>query len=336
MARTAVRTSARLSSSSPSNDRGEPIDRCVGAVVRAAARLPPIERQTTARSRAAMDEYTRLTDVPTERMAHVVDRTISGPHGDIPLRVYVPVEATRPLPILVYLHGGGFVIGSLDSHDRVVRRLAARASAIVVAVDYRLAPEHRFPVPFEDALAATQWVLASARLLGGDPERVAIGGDSAGGNLSAAVCLALRDARRRDPRAPVPRLQVLVYPATDLRRQSESHRRLGRGYLLTTELIDWFMSRYLRSRADELDPRGSPLLATDHRDLPPAWITIAGFDPLRDEGEAYAAKLRESGVATELVYEPGMIHGFFTMGGVVPRAAEVVDLAARAITRALG
>lgn len=308
----------------------------MAAVVRAAARLPPLERQTTARARAGMDAYSALTAVAFEPMAHVVDRTIDGPHGAIAIRVYVPVESPRPLPILVYLHGGGFVIGSLASHDRVVRRLAARARAIVVAVDYRLSPEHRFPIPFEDALAATKWVLASARLLGGDPERVAIGGDSAGGNLSAGVCLALRDEARRAPSTLLPRLQLLVYPATDLRRQSASHRLLGEGYLLSHELIEWFMARYLRSKDDELDPRGSPLLAADHRDLPPAWITIAGFDPLRDEGEAYAAKLRESGVPIELRYEPGMIHGFFTMGGVVPRAADVVDDAARAITRALG
>ncbi len=319
----------------PANDRGEALDEHVAALVRAAARTPPLESRTVARARAESTFYTRLLDVPFVALPRVSDRRVPGPHGDIPLRIYVPVQSPRPLPMLVYFHGGGFVIGSLDSHDKVLRRLAKLAGVIVIAVDYRLAPEHRFPAAVDDVVAATRWAFANAAGLGADPARVAIGGDSAGGNLAAVTCLALRDAARAHAGAPMPRMQLLVYPATDLRRLSESHRTLGHGYVLTRELIAWFMDHYLRTEADEHDPRGSPLLAPDHRDLPAAWITVAGFDPLRDEGEAYAAKLREGGVRVELVYESAMIHGFFTMGGAIPRATEAVDRAARALVAGL-
>lgn len=335
-ARAALGVSQRASSGQlPKNDRGETLDAHTASIVRLVARMPPLSSQPTGKARADAEGYTRLTDVPFEPLPRVTERRIEGPHGAIPLRVYVPTERARALPMLVYLHGGGFVIGSLDSVDHVLRRLAKRAGVVVVSVDYRLAPEHRFPIPYEDALAATEWALANATSLGADPARVAIGGDSAGGNLSASVALALRDRRRRDPQARMLRMQLLVYPATDLQRLSASHRTLGEGYLLTSELIAWFMDRYLRSKADELDPRGSPLLASDHRELPATWITIAGFDPLRDEGEAYAAKLRASGVRVELRYEPSLIHGFFTMGGLIPQARECVDAAARALAAGL-
>ena len=334
--RAALGASRRLSGASlPRNDRGEELDSHASALLQLAARTPPLSSQPTGRARLEADAYTRILDVPYVPLASVRDRTIDGPHGSIPLRIYTPVEHARALPMLVYFHGGGFVIGSLDSHDRMLRRLSKQAGVVVVAVDYRLSPEHRFPIPVDDVLAATRWAFANASALGVDPKRVAIGGDSAGGNLAAVTCLALRDARRSDPGAPLPRMQMLVYPATDLRRVSESHRTLGHGYLLTSELIEWFMSRYLRSKADELDPRGSPLLASDHRDLPAAWIAIAGFDPLRDEGEAYADKLRASGVRVDVAYAPSLIHGFFTMGGVLRRAAEVVDAGARALAAGL-
>lgn len=336
-ARAALGTLRRIGSGAlPRNDRGETLDAHTWALLRAARHTPPLAGQPTGKARSEFESSASLLDVPVVSLPRVTDRTIPGPHGDIAIRVYSPSESARALPMLVYFHGGGFVIGSLDSHDHVLRRLARHAGVVVVSIDYRLAPEHRFPVPVEDALAGARWCFEHAASLGADPTRVAIGGDSAGGNLTAVVCLALRDAHRADPRAPMPRLQLLVYPATDLRRQSASHRTLGEGYLLTGELIAWFMDRYLRSKADELDPHGSPLLAADHRDLPPAWVTIAGFDPLRDEGEQYVEKLRASGVRVEVAYEPSLIHGFFTMGGVIPRAAEVVDAAARALVAALG
>lgn len=319
----------------PRNDRGDVLDAHTAALVRAAAHQPPLSRQPVGKARAAFEATAHMLDVPFVALPRVVDRTIDGPHGEIRVRHYVPSELARALPMLVYLHGGGFVIGSLDSHDRVLRRIAKQAGAVVLAVDYRLGPEHRFPAAFDDSLHAVRWALANARALGADPERVAVGGDSAGGNLSAAVCLALRDERRTDPRAPMPRLQLLVYPATDLRRVSESHRTLGRGYVLDADLIGWFMDRYLRTADDASDWRASPLLAADHRDLPPAWIVVAGFDPLRDEGEAYAERLRASGVRVELVHENALIHGFLGMGGVLPRAREAVDGAARALVRGL-
>jgi acetyl esterase len=319
----------------PRNDRGEALDAHTFALIRAAAMTPALASRPTGTARLESDAYTRLLDVPFVALPRVTERNIDGPHGTISVRLYVPHERTRGLPMLVYFHGGGFVIGSLHSHDHVVRRIAKHAGVIVLAVDYRLGPEHRFPAAVDDCLAATRWAFANAESLGADPARVAVGGDSAGGNLAAVVALALRDAWRIDPRAPMPRMQLLVYPATDLRRTTASHRTLGEGYLLTRDLIAWFMDRYLNGKHDELDPRGSPLLAADHRDLPPAWMTVAGFDPLRDEGEAYAAKLREAGVHVDLVYERSLIHGFFTMGGVVPRAAEVVDAAARALAAGL-
>lgn len=319
----------------PKNDRGETLDPHVFALLRAARHTPSLASQPTGKARAEYDAYSHLTDVPFTPLERVTDRAIEGPHGVIPIRIYVPTDRGRDRAMLVYYHGGGFVIGGLRSHDRVLRRLAKHAGVVIVAVDYRLAPEERFPVACDDVLAATRWAFANARMLGADPTRVAIGGDSAGGNLAAVTALSMRDARRADPSAPMPRMQLLVYPATDLGRKSASHRTLGEGYLLTRELIDWFMSRYLRSPADELDPRASPLLARDHRDLPPAWITIAGFDPLRDEGEAYADVLRAAGVRVEVAYEPSLIHGFFTLGGVVPRAVEVVDRAARALAAGL-
>jgi acetyl esterase len=319
----------------PKNDRGETLDAHIAAIIRLAARRPPLSSYPVGRARIEMDGANRMTDVPYVALPRVTDRTIDGPHGAIPIRVYTPNERARDQPMLVWFHGGGFVIGSLDGYDRLLRHLAHRAGVVVVSVDYRLGPEHRFPIPFEDSVAAAQWALANASSLGVDPHRVALGGDSAGGSLTASVSLALRDAHRRDPKSPMPRMQLLVYPATDVRRGSASHRTLGEGYLLTRELIAWFMERYLRSKADELDWRASPLLASDHGDLPAAWITVAGFDPLRDEGEQYAEKLRASGGRVEMRYEPSLIHGFFTMGGLVPAAAECVDAAARALSAGL-
>jgi len=319
----------------PINDRGEALDAHVAALIRLAAGRPPLSSLPTGRARAEMDGFMRMTDVPRVAIPRVTDRRIDGPHGAIPIRVYVPNERAQRQPMLVWFHGGGFVIGSLDGYDRVLRHLCRHAGVVVVSVDYRLSPEARFPVAFEDSLAAARWAFASAPSLGADPSRIALGGDSAGGNLAASVAIALRDEHRRDPRAPMPRMQLLVYPATDLRRQFASHRTLGEGYLLTRDMIAWFMERYLRSKDDERDPRASPLLAADHRDLPPAWITVAGFDPLRDEGEAYAEALRASGGRVEMRYEPSLIHGFFTMGGLIPRAAECVDAAARALAAGL-
>jgi acetyl esterase len=312
------------------NDRGEPLDPIARSLIRLAERQGrPMNEQPVGRARSGFEDFPPLVDVRFVELARVEDRFVPGPHGEIPVRIYTPSHAPS-LPILVWFHGGGFVVGSLRSHDRVLRHIAKESGAIVVAVDYRLGPEHRFPVGHEDAVAAARWVLANARAIGGDPNRVAIGGDSAGGNLTASTCISLRDLG-----GPVPAFQVLVYPATDLRRASESHRTLATGYLLTTELITWFMTLYLRGKDDESNAIGSPLLAKDLSRLPPAFLVTAGFDPLRDEGEAYAARLRESGVRVETRCESSLFHGYLSMGGVIPAAKDAVDAVARAVARGL-
>jgi acetyl esterase len=231
------------------------------------------------------------------------------------VRVYRP-SAEGPLPVLVYAHGGGWCAGDLDTHDTICRRLATDGGQIVVAVDYRRAPEHRYPAGHEDLLSAWRWVEQHAVELGGEPERVAIGGDSAGGNLAAAVCLSLRESG-----AAQPAFQWLVYPATDLRCGSASHREFGEGYVLTAAAIQWYLARY---GADPTDPRASVLLAADLRGLAPAIIATAGFDPLRDEGEAYAERLRVAGVQVEEHRFPGLVHGFLAMDGVLPSCERAV------------
>ncbi len=322
---------ARTDSRPPTlNDRGQALDPIARAMIRLAEQQGrPMNEQPVGRARAGFDELPPLVDVKYVPLGRVEDRFIRGPHGEIPIRIYATGHE-RAAPVLVWFHGGGFVVGSLASHDRVLRHIAKESGAIVVAVDYRLGPEHRFPAGHDDALAAARWVLANARSFGGDPSRVALGGYSAGGNLTASTCIALRDAG-----GPTPALQVLVYPATDLRRASESHRTLAKGYLLTRELISWFMERYLRGEADEHSPIGSPLLAKDLSRLPRAWVVTAGFDPLRDEGEAYAARLRESGVPVETHSEDDLFHGYLSMGGVIPAARRAVDTVARAVATGL-
>jgi acetyl esterase len=318
----------------PKNDRGDTLDPHVATLLKAAVIRAPLESLPVGRARAEFDESAHLMDVPKLALASVRDEKISGPHGPIPIRIYDPSDPARrdaQRPLVVWLHGGGFVIGGLRSHDRALRYVASQTGAVVVAVDYRLSPEHKFPVCYDDALAAVRWAGEHARLLGADATRMAIGGDSAGGNLTATTCLLLRDLARAGQKVPAPKLQVLVYPATDLRRQTESHRLLSDGYLLSKPLIDFFMGHFLRSKDDERDWRGSPLLASDHRDLPRAWVGVAGFDPLRDEGEQYAQKLRDAGVRTELCYEPSLVHGWLSMGGIVPAARRAVDTMCRAI-----
>ncbi|MDQ1375382.1 MAG: acetyl esterase, partial [Actinomycetota bacterium] len=233
----------------------------------------------------------------------------------------------RPLPVLVFFHGGGFVIGDLDTHDQVCRQLANGSHAIVVAVDYRLAPEHPYPAAPDDCFAATTWIHEHATELGGDPTRMAVAGDSAGGNLAAVVA-----QEARDKGGPPLKAQILIYPATDLSMQHPSITENGEGYLLTKEGMDWFMGHYA---PDVDDVRCSPLAAVDLSGLPPALVITAEFDPLRDEGEAYAAHLREAGVPVVLSRYDGMIHGFFQLGVLLDAGTKAVDEAARALAAAL-
>jgi len=272
-----------------------------------------------AEARRMMEVMSQMRGTPVE-VASAVDRCVPGPLGDIPVRVYTP-QGTAPFPLLVYFHGGGWVLGSLETHDGICRALAAGAGCVVMSVDYRLAPEHRYPAAAEDCYAATQWAHAHAAELGADAKRLAVGGDSAGGNLAAAV-----PQMARDRGGPPIACQLLVYPATDATTfERPSYRDNATGYLLTTEDMRWFWGHYLgEARARAAEPYCSPLQAKSLTGLPPALVITAEFDPLRDEGEAYAARLEEAGVAARLTRYHGMIHGFFGMGAMIDQANAAV------------
>jgi acetyl esterase len=273
-----------------------------------------------------------LSAPPPMQVAEVRDLTCPGPHGAIPLRLYRPAAAPAlGAPVLVYAHGGGWVFGSLDSHDGLCRHLAVRSGCVVVAVDYRLAPEHRFPAAFDDTLAATQWVAAQEEALGINPARLAVGGDSAGGTLMAAVCL-----HARDHGGPRIAFQLLLYPTTDLAMDTPSHRRFGEGHVLTTAAMRWFSELYLRGPEDAADWRAAPLRAASLAGLPPAFVLTASHDPLRDEGEAHARRLvEEAGVPVTLWRVAGQLHGFLPMGRLLRAAGPALDQLAAALRQAL-
>jgi acetyl esterase len=260
-------------------------------------------------------------------IAKVEGRSIPGPAGEIPVRIFTP-EGEAPHPVLMYFHGGGWVIGDLDTHDVPCRDLANRAGCMVVSVDYRLAPEHKFPAAPEDCYAATCWVAENAESLGADPDRLAIGGDSAGGNLAAVVALMARDRR-----GPGIVHQLLVYPVTDVGQDTISYRDNADGYFLSAADMAWFWSHYLTARADGENPYASPLRAESHRGLPPAHVITAELDPLRDEGEQYAARLQAAGVEAQLTRYDGMIHGFFGLGAILDQGKVAVAEAASLLRR---
>jgi len=259
----------------------------------------------------------------------VYDRTVPGPAGEIPVRVYRP-SAAGDLPVLVWFHGGGWVIGGLDSHDQLCRLLCDDAGCVVVSVDYRLAPEHKFPAAVDDCVAAYGWVAANAAEVGGDAARVAVGGDSAGGNLAAVVSLTERDAG-----APL-RAQVLVYPVTDHEFESDSMRENATGYFLETDHMRWFFDHYLRSPSDADDWRVSPLRAPDVSGVAPAIVVTAECDPLRDQGEAYGRRLQEAGVDVEILRGDGLFHGFFGLHAIVEPGREPWDRVVAFLARTLG
>jgi len=259
----------------------------------------------------------------------VEDRSIPGPQGQIPIRIYT-AEGTGKRPVMVYYHGGGWVVGNIETHDIVTRYLAKASGGIVVSVDYRLAPENPFPAAVEDAYAALEWVSENAESLGGDPSRIAVAGDSAGGNISAVVSL-----RARDRNGPSIKFQALIYPVTNISSlDTESYNNFATGFFLTREGMEWFRSHYLPKTEDWVDPYASPLLARDHSNLPPAVVITAQFDPLRDEGEAYAETLRQAGVPVEVVRYDGVIHGFISFVGIVDQAEEALDLIAAKVKEA--
>ncbi|WP_436493266.1 alpha/beta hydrolase [Actinokineospora sp. HUAS TT18] len=250
--------------------------------------------------------------------------------GSLPARFYTPDGLGDDAPLLVYYHGGGWVVGDLDSHDQVSRFLATRAGVKVLSVDYRLAPEHRFPAAVDDALMAFDYAVKNAAELGIDPDRIAVGGDSAGGNLAAVTSIQAVRAG-----GAVPKFQLLIYPAVDASVRRRSRELFAEGFFLTSDDMDWFRDHYAPEEADWTNPLFSPLLAEDLTGLPPAYVATAGFDPLRDEGEAYADKLKEAGVKVLAVRYPDLIHGYFSFLGVGARFREAAAEAAIALRTAL-
>lgn len=267
---------------------------------------------------------------PPEPGARIEDSHVPGPAGPIPVRLYTPA-VEGPLPVLVYYHGGGWVLCDLSTHDAVCTRLANRAGCLVMSVGYRLAPEHKYPAAAEDAYAVLQWAAAHADRWNGDPARLAVGGDSAGGNLSAVVCQMARD---RGGRLPV--FQLLIYPVTNHAFDTVSYRENADGRLLTLADMRWFWSHYLAAPEDGAQPYASPLRAHCLSGLPPALVVTAEYDPLRDEGLAYAARLKEAGVAVESLDCKGLIHAFVNRTQRFPKAQEALGVMAAALRRAFG
>jgi acetyl esterase len=282
---------------------------------------PPLDMLSPPDARVAFGMGRAVTQPDPPELAEIKSLAIPTPGGPIPIRVYVPHglgSADRLAPGLVFFHGGGWVVGDLDSHDIACRCLAIGAEHIVVAVDYRLAPEHKFPAAVEDAIAATEWVAANAMQLGIDSSRISVGGDSAGGNLAAVVAIHARD------HGPALAGQMLIYPVTDLALRHPSHSEEDTSVLLTHNVMRWFRDHYVNGEADYADWRGSPLRAADLKGLPPAIVVTVGADPLRDEGEEYARKLSDAGVAVTHKSWPGQFHGCFTMGRVIPEANAMI------------
>jgi acetyl esterase len=292
---------------------------------------PPFWRMSPDEAR---DEFRRMSQLANPA-APAIGRTehleALGPDGPIPMRLYVPVAAGGDaLPVILFFHGGGFVMGDLDSHDALCRSLANESGCALISVDYRLAPEHKFPAAVEDCFAALSWVEANGPTLGVDPNRIAVAGDSAGANLAAVCCLMAREKGR--PRVA---FQLLIYPPTSFAQYSPSLQAIGAGFVLNDPILEWCISHYVPKDADRSDYRLSPALATELKGLPPAYLVTAGFDPLHDEGSSYAEQLKQAGVAVAHVNYPSMIHGFFNMQGLVPLASEAIAAAAHAVRDAL-
>jgi acetyl esterase len=279
---------------------------------------PPYETVSPAEARELYLQGRLVTNPEPPELKSVQPLAIPAPHGPIPARVYTPMKlrvANGLAPCLVFFHGGGWVIGGLDSHDVVCRKLADEGQLIVISVDYRLAPEHKFPAAVEDAITATKWIAGNARRLGIDDSRLSVGGDSAGGNLAAVVAISARDGN-----GPAIAGQVLIYPAIDFAMTHPSHSEPETSILLTHSVFRWFTDHYLNGAADVHDWRASPARANTLIGLPPAFVLTAGADPLRDEGDEYARRLKEAGVPVTYRHFPGQFHGFFTMGKLLQQA----------------
>ncbi|HSE56266.1 MAG TPA: alpha/beta hydrolase [Nocardioidaceae bacterium] len=297
-----------------------PVDPHIAPLLELLKSVPPMHEGSPEAAREAFRQLAVGGRRPDQvvPVASVEEVAIPGPAGDIGARVYRP-ETAGPAPTVVLFHGGGFVIGDLDTHDNMARTICRDCSAVVVSVDYRLAPEAQFPAAVEDAVAATRWAASRLEELGGD-ERLAVAGDSAGGNLAAVVAQQLRDSG-----GPALAGQLLVYPATDVTGDYPSRTENAEGYFLDLPTMVWFIQHYAADAAVHQDPRLSPLRHTDLSGLPPAVVVTAEYDPLRDEGEAYARALSEAGVPAEVRRFDGMIHGFFDMGAYSPAAQAAIE-----------
>ncbi|MCC8432554.1 alpha/beta hydrolase [Reyranella aquatilis] len=285
---------------------------------------PKLETLPHAIGRAAVDKMSEDSEADPPEVAQVIDGALPGPRGDIRYRRYQPLGVNGGvLPTLIYYHGGGFVIGNIETHDSTCRRLANRSRCQVISIDYRLSPEHPFPAPIDDGIAAFRHIRDEAAAFGADAVRLAVGGDSAGGAMAAVVCQAMRDAKETGPA-----FQMLIYPATDSSKESASRQACAEGYFLTKGLMDWFWKAYVPAGTDLADLRLSPLLAKDFTGLPPAFVLTAGYDPLRDEGRAYADRLIDAGVKTTYVNYPGTIHGFFSLTRFLKQGLKANDEAA--------
>ncbi|MBA2663049.1 MAG: alpha/beta hydrolase [Bradymonadaceae bacterium] len=315
------------------NDRGAPLDLQTHIMLKIieAGGTPRLEELGAEQARTIFRRTNQGFDITSRPMHAVDERSCPGPDCALPVRIYRPhpTSARRPAACVFY-HGGGFVIGCLDSYDGFCRALAERAGCVVISVDYRLAPEHVFPAAVHDCVAAFRWVREHADALDIDPERIAVAGDSAGANLAAVVC-----QQQFIDQQTAPFYQLLIYPKVDSSAAYLSHELFGEGFFLTRALITWFSSTYMAD-ADAFDPRLSPLLFKELHALPPAMIITAGFDPLRDEGEAYAKRLTSAGVAVSHRSFDELIHGFISLGGVIDAAQRAVDDIAVEFGRALG
>jgi len=294
----------------------------------AALNLKAFKDSTPAEARESMRSRTAALG-PFEEVAAVADHRVPVTGGEITVRVYRPA-GVGPHPVLVFYHGGGWVIGDLYTHDGICRSIVNAAGCAVASVDYRLAPEFKYPTPVDDSYAGLLWVVANATRLGLDAARVAVGGDSAGGNLAAVMALMARD--RRGPRLL---LQILVYPVTNYDFNTISYRENATGFVLSTEDMRWFWRHYLSREEQGREPLVSPLLAKSLADLPPALVITAGCDPLRDEGEAYAGRLRDAGVAVTLTQYSGMFHGFLRMTRILDQSRILLDEIATALRKSL-
>lgn len=289
-----------------------------------APEAPKIEKLAPPQARETFNKVWPTLGGTPAPVAKIENREIPGPAGKIPVRIYTP-EGPGPFPVLVYFHGGGWVICSLDTHEPVCRALTAGAGCVTVSVDYRLAPEHKFPAAPNDSYAATKWVADNAASLNCNPAHLAVGGDSSGGNLAAVVCLMARE--RGGPKIA---FQLLIYPATDSSFEQASHRELAEGYFLTRSRMMWFYGHYLTDQ-DKLNPYACPLRANDLKGLPPALVITAEFDPLRDEGEDYGRRLRAAGVPVTVSRYDGTIHGFISMAGVIDKGKRGLEEASAAL-----